>query len=504
MSLLGIDLGTSGCKAAVFSEEGQLLAAAYTEFDAVHPQAGYAELDASRVWETVKQLIQQVCSRTDARLIRALSVSSMGEAVVPVRLNHQILGPSLFNFDRRGEEFLADLRAAISDERLYRINGNLLGNQYSLTKLMWVKRHWPEIYDQADLFLHWSGFIEFMLGADPALDFSLANRTLLFDLDRECWSEELFASAGLDSAKLPRLVPSGTVVGSVAGSIALELGLPAGIAIVAGGHDQNVNAIGCGAIEAGQAVFGMGTFICITPVYAHRMDPARMIAQGLNTEHHSVPGKYVSFIYNQGGALLKWYRDTYAAAEKSVAAATGRDLYADLLREMPEEPASVIVLPHFMQTGPPDFISDTSGVMVGLKLETTRAEILKGMLEGASFYLKECVDALPAAGIDIQNYRVVGGGSKSDAWIQLSADIFGAPFARPSISEAGTLGAAILAGVGAGAFQNAAQGVAAMVKFERTFEPDLAKRSLYLEKYAQYKQLWPLLGNYLKTVSRRD
>lgn len=504
MSLLGIDLGTSGCKAAVFSEEGELLASAYTEFDAAHPQPGYAELDPIQVWEMVKRLIQQVCSKTDARTIRALSVSSMGEAVVPVRLSRQILGPSLFNFDRRGEEFLPELRAAISDERLYQINGNLLGNQYSLTKLMWVKRHWPAIYDRADLFLHWSGFIEFMLGADPALDFSLANRTLLLDLDHECWSEELFAMAGLDAAKLPRLVPSGTVVGYIAGAISRELGLPPGIAIVAGAHDQNANAVGCGAIEAGQAVFGMGTFICITPVYSHRMDPARMIAQGLNTEHHAAPGQYVSFIYNQGGALLKWYRDTFAAAEKQAAAAAGRDVYAELLCEMPEGPGNVLVLPHFMQTGPPDFISDSSGVMAGLKLETTRGEILKGILEGASFYLKECVDALPAAGIAIQNFRAVGGGSKSDAWVQLSADILGVLFVRPRISEAGTLGAAILAGVGVGVFRNVAEGVAAMVKFERTFEPNPAQMPLYLRKYEQYKQLWPLLRNYLKAVSNRN
>ncbi len=367
------------------------------------------------MWQTVKRLIRQAGAQADARTIRALSVSSMGEAVVPVRLNREILGPSLFNFDRRGEEFLPGLRAAIPDERLYAINGNLLGNQYSLTKLMWVKRHWPEIYERADQFLHWSGFIEFMLGAEPALDFSLANRTLLFDLDRESWSQELIASAGLDGAKLPRLVPSGTVVGTMSASVARELGLPPGIAIVAGGHDQNVNAIGCGAIEAGQAAFSMGTFICITPVYAHRMDPARMMAQGLNTEHHAAPGRFVSFIYNEGGALLKWYRDTFAAAEKQAAAVTGRELYADLLREMPEGPSDVLVLPHFMQTGPPEFISESSGVMVGLKLETTRGEILKGMLQGASFYLKECVDALPAAGIAIQDYRAVGGGSKSDS-----------------------------------------------------------------------------------------
>ncbi len=502
MSLLGIDVGTTGCKAAVYSEGGELLASAYEEYDVEHPEAGYAELNAERVWEVVKNQIRLVASQTDSHLIQALAVSSMGEAMVPVTCERRILGPSLLNFDRRGEEYLDGLRHKVSAESLFQINGNSLGNQYSLTKLMWLKEYQPALYDKADFFLHWSGFVAFMLGAEPAVDYSLANRTLVFDLDHENWSTELVALAGLDLEKLPPPVASGVVIGTVRDDVARELGLPTGMAIVSGAHDQNANAVGCGVIDVGQAVYGMGTYTCVTPVYAQRKGAPQMMALGLNTEHHAVSGRYVSFIYNQGGALLKWYRDTFAVTEKRAISAGGRDLYAELIREIPEPPSRVLVLPHFIQTGPPEFISDSCGVILGLKLETARGEILKGILEGTVFYLKEVVDSLPAVGLQIHDYRAVGGGSRSDAWIQLSADIFGIPFVRPQITEAGTLGAAILAGMGKGIFNGAQAGVEAMVRLDRTFEPNPAKEKSYERPYAHYKQIWPLMKDYLQSLSR--
>ena len=498
MSLLGIDVGTTGCKAAVFSEEGRLIAAAYEEYDVRRPQPGWAELDAAEVWERVKRTTAQAVARAAGDPVRALAVSSLGEAMVPVTADGRVLGPSILLFDARGEAYLQGLRGALSDERLYRINGNTLGNHYGLTKLKWIKEHQTDLYEQTYKFLLWGSFVSFMFGAEALVDYSLANRTLLFDVDRGDWSDDLLAWAGLDRAKLPGAVPSGTAIGRVAERIAGELGLPPGVAIVAGAHDQCANAVGCGVIRDGQAVYGMGTFICITPVFSRRREPAVMIERGLNTEHHAVPGKYVSFIYNQGGSIVKWYRDTFAAAERRQAAATGSDIYADLIAEIPAGPSGVVVLPHFTTTGPPEFISDSCGVMVGLRLETSRGDILKGILEGTAFYLKECIESLPATGIAISDFRAVGGGSKSDAWIQVCADIMGCPFVRPKITEAGALGAAIIAGVGAGVFPSFESGVEAMVQLERTFEPDTPMQRLYAGRFEEYRSLWPLVKDYVR------
>jgi len=501
MSLLGIDVGTTGCKAAVFSEEGRLLASAYKEYDNLRPEPGWAELDAAKVWAKVKKVIGEAASSSASDPIRALAVSSLGEAVVPVTEDRQMLGPSILNFDVRGEEYLEGLGGVLPNDRLYQINGNTLGNHYGLTKLKWIKEHRPSLYERAHKFLLWGSLVPFMLGAEPIVDYSLANRTLLFDIDREAWSEEILELARLDRAKLADTAPSGTVIGTVSDHIADELGLPPNVFIVTGAHDQCANAVGCGVIKEGRAVYGMGTFLCITPVFSKRREPAVMIKQGLNTEHHAVPGKYVSFIYNQGGSLVKWFRDTFAAAEHRQAEEDRGDIYAHLISEIPKEPSDVMVLPHFTTTGPPEFILDSCGVIAGLRLETARGDILKGIIEGTTFYLKECVESLPPTGIEITDFRAVGGGSKSDAWVQVCADILGRPLVRPRITEAGALGAAIIAGVGCEVFSSYEAGVEAMVSLERTFEPDPQKQKLYESRFEKYRRLWPLMAGYLRDLA---
>ncbi len=500
MSLLGIDVGTSGCKALIFSEDGSLLSAAYAEYDTRHPRPGWAELDSRHVWELVQATIRRAVRSLKGDAPRALCVSSLGEAFVPVNAAREILGPSLLNFDERGAEFLPDLRARLNDAHLYRINGNTLGNHYSLPKLLWLRQHQPDVYRRTDWFLHWSGFVSFMLGADPAVDASLANRSLLFDLQRADWSAELLDWAQLDPRKLPPVVAGGTQIGAVSRTAADELGLPAGMPILIGAHDQCCTAVGCGVTRPGQAVYGMGTYICMTPVFDQRPDDNAMITQGLNTEHHAVSGQYVCFIYNQGGALVKWYRDTFAAAERKQALDSGADPYPALFAEMPAGPSRVMVLPHFTASGPPHFITDSCGLLAGLHLDTPRGEILKGIIEGATFYLRECLESLPE-GISIRGFRAAGGGSRSDAWLQLSADILGRPLVRAQASEAGALGAAVIAGVGSRVFTSIEEGVQCMVRTEREFQPDPQMQARYAEQFAKYQQLWPLMQDYLRGLA---
>lgn len=482
-----------------------MLALAYEEYDYAHPQPGWAEWDAAAVLGKVKDTIRRAAAAAAAAApgdsVQALCVSSLGEAVVPVSAERQILGPSMLNFDSRGNEYLERLGGSELAQFFYRINGNTPASNYSLTKLMWIKEHQPALYAETHAFLHWSGFISFMLGAEARVDYSLANRTLLFDLEQRDWSADLLAFSGLERDKLPPTVPSGMVIGSLSRGAAADLGLPSGIPIISGAHDQCSNAVGCGVLKPGSAMYGMGTFLCMVPVYDRRPPAEAMIARGLNTEHHAVPGQYVSFVYNQGGVLVKWFRDTFAAAERRAAAEAGIDPYPQLLAEMPPTPSPVMVLPHFTVTGPPRYIADSSGVIAGVKLETTRGEILKGILEASTFYLREVFETLPGAGIETGAFRAVGGGSKSDAWVQLCADILGRPFERPRVSEAGALGAAILAGVGSGVFSSLEAGVQIMVAPGSTFYPDPARQRLYDARYEKYTRLAPLMEDYLRELA---
>jgi xylulokinase len=242
----------------------------------------------------------------------------------------------------------------------------------------------------------------------------------------------------------------------------------------------------------------MGTFLCVTPVYDCPPPSPVMLANGLNVEHHVLPGLYVSFLYNlSGGALLRWARDTFAAAEKTVLAAQGLDVYDRLMAEMPPDPTRLMVLPHFAQAGPPTFENDTSGVIMGLKLETSRGELIKGLLEGMTYYFKEGLDLIDQAGLATREFRATGGGSKSPAWLQLTADILGHPIGTPAVSECGVVGAAILAGASTGLFTSAVEAARHFAHVARFFEPDPARHAQYAGRMPKYKLLYPLLRDYL-------
>jgi len=491
MSLLGIDMGTSGVKAGVFSLDGACLAQAYREYNMLRPQPGWAELDSGEDWQKTKAVIAEAGSQAKADPVTALSISSFGEAVVPVTQDRRILDQSILCVDERGQEHIDRLLAEFGHERFYAINPNLLGPNYSMPKILWLQEHRPEACEQADLFLHWADFVAFMLGTDPFANNSHANRTLLFDLDRNDWSDELLAWSGIPRSKLAPVVSGGTVTGAVADAMAAELGLPRGVQVVAGGHDQCCNALGCGGVNAGQAVYGMGSFDCITPIFEKPADPLRMLHHNLNVEHHVLPDLYVAFLYNQAGLLVKWFRDTFTDGSVS---------YETLHDELSPDPTRLLVLPHF--DTPPHHSPDTAGVIVGLRTRTTRGDILKAILECTALYFVEGIAAMRRLGMDTTGFIASGGGARSDQGLQIRADVFGIPIVRPRITEAGLLGAAMLAGISTGAFNCAKEAAEIFVHNDRTFDPDPARHSLYREKHALYRQLYPALQPLFKSLSR--
>jgi len=224
-----------------------------------------------------------------------------------------------------------------------------------------------------------------------------------------------------------------------------------------------------------------------------------MLAHGLNVEHHVMPGLYVSVIYNQAGSLVKWFRDTFAAAEHAAGSAKA-DIYEMLAAEMPEAPTRLLALPYFEMTGPPGYVADASGAIVGLKTSTGRGEILKSIMECVTFYFVGSLRVLADLGVDTSEFVATGGGARSDAWLQIKADIFGVPMVRPAITEASVLGAAMLAGIATGAFAHAEDGVKAFVQRERVFEPDPAHHRLYQERLALYEELFPTLRGLLRRL----
>lgn len=499
---MGIDVGTTGCKAAVFSADGNCIANAYREYHIFHRQAGWAELDSREVISSVKDVIRETASAARAKdPVSALSISSMGEAMTPVSRQGQILGASILSSDIRGADLLTTAFKDIDQAAFYQINPNILGINYSLPKLLWIKKNEPDLYNQADYFLLWADLVAFLLGCGPVTSYSLANRTLLFDLCREDWSDKLLTLAGIDRAKLPRPRPSGTIVGTISSKTADEFGLNKGAAVVLGGHDQCCNALGAGVIEAGSAVCGVGSYECITPVYDHIPDQNYMLKCGLNVEHHLIPGRYVSFLYNQAGLLVKWFRDTFAVADRRLTN-DASSLYDKLTAEMPAEPTRLLVLPYFDITGPPEYVTDASGAIIGLKTSTKRGEILKAIMECETFYFVASLKSLKNIGIDVAQIIATGGGARSDRWLQIKADILGIPVIRPVTTEAGILGAAILAGVATKIFNGFSEGIRQFVRRDRIFEPDMKHSLIYQERLEMYRKLFPAMRSFLAEWSK--
>ena len=498
MSILGLDIGTTNCKGAAYSLDGKCLCRASREYPTLQQQDGWAELDSRAVMKAVFDIIRELALAANLAgdAVRAICVSALGEAVTPVSRDRQILGNAILHFDRRGSTEIKEFMEGISREELYDINANIVSPAFSLAKILWRRKNEPELFEQADKFLMFGELFFYMAGCEAVTSFSQASRTLLFDLKQERWSEPLLKLADLDACRLARPVPSGHIAGAISDCMAAELGLERGVLCVVGAHDQCSNALGVGICSPGKAVDGIGTLECITPVYSKIPDAELLLAAGLNVEHHAVPGLYVSFIYNQAGNLVKWHRDTFARNEKD---ALGEAVYDLLTSEMPSEPTRLLVLPHFEPTGPPGFIENSSGLILGLKTSTTRGDILKAIMECETFYFLECFEMLRPLRIDTSRFVASGGGAKSAAWLQIKADIMGIPYERASDSEAGVLGAVIIASKALGIFSNYTDACAHFVRPGTCFEPDSKRHSVYREQFEKYRQLYPRLSDLLQT-----
>ena len=499
MSLLGLDIGTTNCKGAVYAVDGRCHARAAGEYATIRQQPGGAELDSRAVIQIARDIIRQLASAAGAANdpVRAISVSALGEAMTPVGRDRQILGNAILNFDTRGRAEIETFLNGISRAELYAINPNVASAAFSLPKLLWLRKHQPEIYRQTDKFLLFGELLFYLLGCEAVTSFSQANRTLLFDLRQETWSPKVLALADIDPARLARPVPTGHLAGTIPPAAAAELGLPPDVKCVVGAHDQCSNALGVGIHTAGKAVDGIGTVECITPVYSQLPVLEAWRAAGLNIEHHAVPGLYVSFIYNQAGSLVKWFRNTFAQHE---ATAYGDEIFDRLAAELPAAPTRLLVLPHFEPTGAPGYIEDSAGVILGLRTATTRGEILKAIMECTTFYFLECFDTLAQLGVDTSCFIASGGGAKSAAWLQIKADIMGVPYERAADPEAGVLGVALIAGVALGEFPSYADACARFIQPGRIFEPDMSRHAIYREKFQHYRELYPRLKDLLKTA----
>jgi xylulokinase len=495
VSVIGLDVGTTGCKAIVFGPEWEILGNAAHEYPVLAPHVGWAEQDAEQVWQLALDVLARAVDQAKADPPRAMALSVQGEAVIPVDragcpLRHAILG-----MDTRSTAENAWLAQVFDPQVLFRRTGMPMHTINTITKLLWLKRNEPAVWVSAAQFLLYEDYFLRRLTGRAVISHCLASRTQMYDLHTADWATDILDRCELDPARLAPVQPGqDAVIGTLDRSIASQIGVDDDVLVVSGGHDQACAALGSGVIRPGLAMVSTGTAEVVEVAMASPILDETLRRGGISVYRHVAPGLYVAMTLNHsGGMALRWFRDTLCRDQCARAAETGGDAYDSILAAAPAGPTGLMVLPHFSGAGTPLLDVHSRAAMLGLTFATTQAEIAKAILEGLTCELRLNLELLRDAGIRLDVLHAVGGGARSETWLQMKADICQVRLRVPRITEAACLGAAILAAVGARREPDIASCVDRAVRCDRTIEPRQKEASQYDRRYRLYKRLYPAL-----------
>jgi xylulokinase len=493
MNYLGIDIGSSGCKAAVFNEDGQQLAAAYREYDVIFSKDGGAELDSDEVMEKCLQVIQECATQVEKYSIRGLGISSQGEAFTAIGAKNQALCNAMISLDMRSRSYVNKWLEKFSEEKLYQITGHTAHPMFSLFKLLWQKENKADVWKNTRKFLCFEDLLQLRLGLEPCIGWPLAGRTMLFDVRKHEWNNEILEAVGIDSQQLASPAPSGKVIGKVAPKIADRLDLSHNTFVVTGGHDQPCGALGAGVTKPNIAMYATGTVECITPGFDKAVFTEELKKSNLCTYDHTVVGMYVTVAFSlTGGNILKWFRDEFSAQEIKEAEKRKINAFELILNSMVKQPSKLLVLPYFTPSGTPYFDINTKGAVFGLQLSTSRGEFIRALLEGVAFEMRLNLEILEKSGHKINELRAIGGGAKSEMWTQLKADVTGKKITTLNVTEAGCLGVAMLA-CAADSGKTIDELAANWVKPMSVLYPQIENKKWYDERFDIYRNLYDIV-----------
>ncbi|RJS84584.1 hypothetical protein CW706_03755 [Candidatus Bathyarchaeota archaeon] len=503
MYILGLDVGTTGCKSIIFSPDGRIVSSAYGEYKLYHRRIEWSELNPYETWNTAKETIRRSIENVRIRPeeIAALSTSVLGEAFIPVDEKGNPLYWSMTTFDARAVEQTRWWEEKFGADEIYRITGQPLTSSmpiYPLPKIQWLREYEPKVYEKTWKFLCWEEYVNMKLCGKPVTDFSVASRTMMFDITRKKWSGEILDVAGIDEDLLPEAAPSGVVIGHVSPKASEETGLSEETLIVTGGHDQPCGALGAGLVESGPAMDATGTVECIGVVLDRPVLNERLRRGGFAVHHYVIEDIYFLFGFNPtSGVILRWFRDNFAEGERMKADEKGVNVYEILMSLAAESPPGargLFFLPYFEGSGTPTFNRKARGVILGLTLSHKKSDVLRAILEGLSYELRRNIEAIERNGTKISEVRAIGGGAQSDFWLQIKADITGRLIVAPKVTEAASLGAAILAGVGSRVYESIKEAVRRIYAERAKFIPQTSNVEKYGGCYGLYKRIYDALA----------
>ena len=494
MKFLGIDIGTSGSRAVVIDERGKVVASATAiHEDFASPEIGWAEQNPDDWWRACREVIGKVLQIVKAEEISAIGFSGQMHGSVFLDEADKAIRPALLWCDQRTGKQCAEITEKSGKERLIELVCNPAITGFTFPKLLWLRENEPENWKKVKTVLLPKDYIRLKLSGDKASDVADASGTLLFDVQNRKWSSEMLSVFEINEQMLPKVYESIEITGVVSERGANATGLKIRTPIVAGAGDNAAGAIGMGIVENGKVSATIGTSGVIFAV----SDAPRLDLQGrIHTLCHAIPNRW----HNTGvtlaaGLSLKWFRENFGDKKN----------YDELVAEAVEVSRGsdgLIWLPYLMGERTPHLDPNARAAFVGITASHTKAHFTRAVLEGVAFSLRDSIEIFKASGVEISSVRLGGGGAKSPLWRQIQADVYGKPVEIIEADEGAAFGAAILAGVGVGAWKTVEEACGKMIQVVETIEPNAKSAEKLNQNYEGYKLLYSALKPFTQVVTK--
>ncbi len=502
--LLGIDIGTTGVKAVLINEEGEVVASVLKEYLLYTPQPGWAEQDAEDWWQATKESVRRILtqSRIPPQEIKGIGLSGQMHGAVLLGKNNEVLRPPILWCDQRTAEECQWMSEKIGNElREKACNPALTG--FTAPKVLWVRRHEPDTYRKITKILLPKDYIRLRLTGVFATEVSDASGTLFLDVKKRKWSEEILTLLEIPREWMPQVYESPVPSGEITRQAAQETGLHPGTPVVGGGGDQAAGAVGNGVVKSGIISSTIGTSgVVFAFTDEVKVDPQ----QRVHSFCHSVPGKWhIMGVMLAAGGSFQWFRNQLGGLEKELARILEIDPYEILTQEASRAPVGsegLVFLPYLMGERTPHADPNAKGVWIGLTMRHTKAHLTRAIMEGVAYGLRDSLEIIKELGTPIQQVRASGGGGKSSLWRQIQADIFGYEMVTINATEGPAFGVALLAGVGTDIYSTVEEACEKTIKITSRTQPIEKNVRIYDEYYRIYRSLYPPLKPVFDNLSR--
>ena len=488
MLLVGIDIGTTNIKGIVFKPDGAMVASVSRPTRTHYHGTEIADYYPEEIWQDVQDLLKELVSQCPyPEKISALSFASFGEAGLAVDVNGNPLAPAITWFDHRSNQVIEDWKNQVDEYEVFRITGMRIGSMSSVAKILWEKKNLPDVYRRINKWLFVPSYIMLKLTGEYRTDYSMATRSMLFDITKKSWSEKMCRLADIPIDLMPSAEPSGTPIGYIVPKVAADLGLKGKVLVVLGGHDHLCGAFSAGLRQKGDLINSSGT----TDTLCALIDPQRIDRKyyraGVNCGCHVAAGQtYLLGGIFTAGRLIDWFVDNfYRAGEGS-----RESLYRQLIERAAASPVGsngLVVFPHLRGCFTPHYDPIAKGAILGLRTTHTHHDIARAVFEGLALEFQVVLNGFKElTGDAYARVICIGGGSKNRFWTQLKADVTGHPLIINNIKENTSLGAAILAGLGAGIYRSADHAFEILQGDTEILQPEPGNSAIYRQIYNQF------------------